>query len=87
MPVSCTCGVSIISAGLILMVLQGGSYAQFMAILTNVLLGMQIPLNSYQQTCYSITNDDIMSILLMYEKPEWGGCSRIRELFSAHFLL
>jgi sodium/potassium-transporting ATPase subunit alpha len=67
--------------------LQGGSYAQFMAILANVLLGMQMPLNPYQQTCYSITNDVIMSIPLMYEKPEWGGCSRTHELYNAHFLL
>ncbi|KAG1821972.1 uncharacterized protein BJ212DRAFT_1297237 [Suillus subaureus] len=54
----------------------GGSYAQFMAIIANVLLGMQLPLNSYQQTCYSITNDVIMSISLMYEKPEWDLMQR-----------
>jgi len=87
MPVSRICRSSIISADLILIMLQGGSYAQFMAILANVLLGMQMPLNPYQQTCYSITNDVIMSIPLMYEKPEWGGCSRIHELSNAHFLL
>jgi len=44
-----------------------------MAVLTNVLLGMQIPMTSYQQVCYCITNDVIMSISLMYEKPEWGA--------------
>ncbi|KAG1841039.1 hypothetical protein DFJ58DRAFT_857139 [Suillus subalutaceus] len=48
-----------------LYLMPGGSYAQFMAI------AMQLPLNSYQQTCYSITNDVIMSISLMYEKSEW----------------
>ncbi|KAG2140832.1 hypothetical protein BD769DRAFT_1693257 [Suillus cothurnatus] len=56
--------------------MPGGSYAQFMAILANVLLGMQMPLNPYQQTCYSITNDVIMSIPLMYEKPEWDLMQR-----------
>ncbi|KAG1791622.1 uncharacterized protein BJ212DRAFT_1544992 [Suillus subaureus] len=59
-----------------LYLMLGGSYAQFMAILANVLLGMQLPLNSYQQTCYSITNDVIMSISLMYEKPEWDLMQR-----------
>ncbi|KAG1848307.1 hypothetical protein DFJ58DRAFT_796452 [Suillus subalutaceus] len=59
-----------------LYLMPGGSYAQFMAILVNVLLGMQIPLNPYQQTCYSITNDVIMSISLMYEKPEWDLMQR-----------
>ncbi|KAG1846733.1 hypothetical protein F4604DRAFT_1884126 [Suillus subluteus] len=52
-----------------LFLMPGGSYAQFMAIFSNVSLGMQIPLNPYQQTCYSITNDVLMSISLMYEKP------------------
>lgn len=75
------------AACLILIVLQAGSYSEFMAVLANVLLGMQIPMNSYQQVCYCITNDVIMSISLMYEKPEWGGCLRIDELSSAHFLL
>jgi sodium/potassium-transporting ATPase subunit alpha len=70
-----------------LMVLQAGSYSEFMAVLTNVLMGMQLPMNSYQQVCYCITNDVIMSISLMYEQPEWGGCSRIHEFSSAHFLL
>ncbi|KAG1826819.1 calcium ATPase transmembrane domain M-containing protein [Suillus subaureus] len=59
-----------------LYLMPGGSYAQFMAIVANVLLGMQLPLNSYQQTCYSITNDVIMSISLMYEKPEWDLMQR-----------
>jgi sodium/potassium-transporting ATPase subunit alpha len=47
-----------------------GSYTEFMAVLANVLLGMQIPLSSYLQVCFSITNDVVMSISLMYEKPE-----------------
>ncbi|KAG1750393.1 uncharacterized protein EDB91DRAFT_686824 [Suillus paluster] len=76
MPVSHINVGSIISAGLIFMVLQAGSYAEFIAVLTNVLLGMQIPMNSYQQVCYCITNDVIMSISLMYEKPEWDLMQR-----------
>ncbi|KAH0834143.1 hypothetical protein J3R83DRAFT_11446 [Lanmaoa asiatica] len=47
-----------------------GSYTEFMAVLTNVLMGMQIPLSSYLQVCFSITNDVVMSISLMYEKAE-----------------
>ncbi|KIN98259.1 hypothetical protein M404DRAFT_968279 [Pisolithus tinctorius Marx 270] len=47
-----------------------GSYTEFMAVLSNVLLGMQIPLSSYLQVCFSITNDVVMSISLMYEKAE-----------------
>ncbi|KAF8837886.1 calcium ATPase [Paxillus ammoniavirescens] len=47
-----------------------GSYTEFMAVLSNVLLGMQIPLSSYLQVCFSITNDVVMSTSLMYEKPE-----------------
>ncbi|KAG2337802.1 calcium ATPase [Suillus weaverae] len=53
-----------------LYLMPAGSYSEFMAVLANVLLGMQIPMNSYQQVCYCITNDVIMSISLMYEKPE-----------------
>ncbi|KAI6118465.1 calcium ATPase transmembrane domain M-containing protein [Pisolithus sp. B1] len=47
-----------------------GSYTEFMAVLSNVLLGMQIPLSSYLQVCFSITNDVVMSISLMHEKAE-----------------
>jgi sodium/potassium-transporting ATPase subunit alpha len=42
------------------------------AVFTNVFLGMQIPLSSYLQVCFSITNDVVMSISLMYEKAEAG---------------
>jgi hypothetical protein len=71
---------------LMILALQAGSYAEFMAVLTNVLLGMQIPMTSYQQVCYCITNDVIMSISLMYEKPEWGAWSHFHGPFSAHLL-
>ncbi|KAG2039128.1 hypothetical protein BDR03DRAFT_894591 [Suillus americanus] len=54
-----------------LYLMPAGSYSEFMAVLANVLLGMQLPMNSYQQVCYCITNDVIMSISLMYEQPEW----------------
>ncbi|KAG6335104.1 hypothetical protein ID866_3993, partial [Astraeus odoratus] len=47
-----------------------GSYTEFMAVLSNVVFGMQIPLSSYLQVCFSITNDVVMSISLMHEKPE-----------------
>jgi len=47
-----------------------GSYTEFMAVFSNVVLGMQIPLSSYLQVCFSIANDVVMSISLMYEKAE-----------------
>ncbi|KAH7919461.1 calcium ATPase [Leucogyrophana mollusca] len=50
--------------------MPAGSYTEFMAVFTNVFLGMQIPLSSYLQVCFCITNDVVMSISLMYEKPE-----------------
>jgi sodium/potassium-transporting ATPase subunit alpha len=43
-----------------------------MAVVANVVFGMQIPLSSYLQVCFSITNDVVMSISLMYEKAEAG---------------
>jgi sodium/potassium-transporting ATPase subunit alpha len=51
---------------------QAGSYTEFMAVFTNVVLGMQLPMTTYQQVCFCITNDVVMSICLMYEKPEAG---------------
>ena len=57
-----------------------GSYTEFMAVLSNVVLGMQIPLSSYLQVCFSILNDVIMSISLMYEKAEAGECYRFSFL-------
>ncbi|KAN0079890.1 calcium ATPase [Tylopilus felleus] len=41
-----------------------------MAVLSNVLLGMQLSMTTYQQVCFCITNDVAMSISLMYEKAE-----------------
>lgn len=43
-----------------------------MTVFANVFLGMQLALSSYLQVCFSITNDVVMSISLMYEKPEAG---------------
>ena len=43
-----------------------------MAVFCNVFLGMQLPLSSYLQVCFSILNDVVMSISIMYEKPESG---------------
>ncbi|KAG2133793.1 HAD-like domain-containing protein [Suillus bovinus] len=54
-----------------LYLMPAGSYSEFMAVLANVLMGMQEPMNSYQQVCYCITNNVIMLISLMYEQPEW----------------
>ncbi|KAG2362612.1 hypothetical protein BDR07DRAFT_1484553 [Suillus spraguei] len=59
-----------------LYVMPAGSYTQFMAILANVLLGMQVPMSSYQQVAYSVTNDIVMSISLMYQQPEWDLMQR-----------
>ncbi|KAG2078536.1 calcium ATPase transmembrane domain M-containing protein [Suillus decipiens] len=47
-----------------------GSYTEFMGVVSNVVFGMQLPLSSYLQVCFSITNDVVMSISLMYEKAE-----------------
>jgi len=41
-----------------------------MSVFANVFLGMQPALSSYLQVCFSITNDVVMSISLMFEKPE-----------------
>ncbi|EGO02908.1 hypothetical protein SERLA73DRAFT_84809 [Serpula lacrymans var. lacrymans S7.3] len=54
----------------ILYLMPAGTYTEFMTVFANVFLGMQIALSSYLQVCFSITNDVVMSISLMYEKPE-----------------
>ena len=51
---------------------QAGTYTEFIAVFANVFLGMQLALSSYLQVCFSITNDVVMSISLMYEKSEAG---------------
>ena len=43
-----------------------------MAVFANVFLGMQLPLSTYLQICFCIANDVVMSVSLMYEKPEAG---------------
>ncbi|KAI9457845.1 calcium ATPase transmembrane domain M-containing protein [Boletus coccyginus] len=53
-----------------LYLMPAGSYTEFMAVFSNVLLGMQLPMTTYQQVCFCITNDVVMSISLMYEKAE-----------------
>ena len=52
--------------------MQAGTYTEFMAVFANVFLGMQLSLSTYLQVCFSITNDVVMSIALMYEQPESG---------------
>jgi len=54
----------------ILYLMPAGTYTEFATVFANVFLGMQLALSSYLQVCFSITNDVIMSISLMYEKPE-----------------
>ncbi|KZV91494.1 calcium ATPase [Exidia glandulosa HHB12029] len=54
----------------IIYLLPAGTYTEFMAVLSNVFLGMQIPLSSYLQVFFSIANDVVMSVTLMAEKPE-----------------
>ncbi|KAF8555191.1 calcium ATPase transmembrane domain M-containing protein [Imleria badia] len=53
-----------------LYLMPAGSYTEFMAVFANVVLGMQLPMTTYQQVCFCITNDVVMSISLMYEKAE-----------------
>ena len=52
--------------------MQAGTYTEFITVFANVFLGMQLALSSYLQVCFSITNDVVMSISLMYEQPEFG---------------
>jgi len=54
----------------ILYLMPAGTYTEFLTVFANVFLGMQLALSSYLQVCFSITNDVVMSISLMYEKPE-----------------
>ncbi|KDR77765.1 hypothetical protein GALMADRAFT_412632 [Galerina marginata CBS 339.88] len=56
----------------ILFLMPAGTYAEFIPVFANVFLGMQLALSSYLQVCFSITNDVIMSISLMYEQPEFN---------------
>lgn len=53
-----------------LYLMPAGTYTEFITVFANVFLGMQLALSSYLQVCFSITNDVVMSISLMYEKPE-----------------
>ncbi|KAJ6535770.1 calcium ATPase transmembrane domain M-containing protein [Mycena capillaripes] len=54
----------------VLYIMPAGTYTEFMTVFANVFLGMQPALSSYLQVCFSITNDVVMSISLMFEKPE-----------------
>ncbi|KAI9362921.1 calcium ATPase [Zopfochytrium polystomum] len=54
----------------ILYLMPAGSYTEFIAVLSNVLMGMQLPLNSYLQVFFCTFNDVIMSISLMFELAE-----------------
>ena len=52
--------------------MQAGTYTGFIAVFAAVILGMQVALSAYLQVCFSMTNDVVMSISLMYEKAEFG---------------
>ncbi|KAI0650281.1 calcium ATPase transmembrane domain M-containing protein [Trametes meyenii] len=54
----------------IIYLMPAGSYSEFIPVFANVFLGMQITMSSYLQVCFCITNDVVMSISLMYERPE-----------------
>lgn len=51
-------------------VMPAGTYGEFMAVLANVVFGMQLALSSFQQVLFSVANDTTLAIALMYEKPE-----------------
>ncbi|TFK65892.1 calcium ATPase transmembrane domain M-containing protein [Pluteus cervinus] len=54
----------------ILYLMPAGTYTEFATVFANVFLGMQLALSSYEQVCFSITNDVVMSVSLMYESAE-----------------
>ncbi|KAI0360249.1 calcium ATPase transmembrane domain M-containing protein [Trametes cingulata] len=54
----------------IIYLMPAGSYSEFITVFCNTFLGMQLALSSYLQVCFSITNDVVMSISLMYEQAE-----------------
>ncbi|KAF7305091.1 Calcium ATPase transmembrane domain M-containing protein [Mycena kentingensis (nom. inval.)] len=53
-----------------LYVMPAGTYTEFITVVGSVYCGMQSSLSSYLQVCFSMTNDVVLSIPLMYEKPE-----------------
>lgn len=50
--------------------MPAGSYAEFMPVLINVFFGMQLAMSSFLQVVFCVANDVVMSISVMYEKPE-----------------
>ena len=52
--------------------MQAGTYVEFIAVFASVFLGMQVALSAYLQVCFSITNDVVMAVSLMYEQAEFG---------------
>lgn len=67
--------------------MPAGTYTEFVTVFANVFLGMQLALSSYLQVCFSITNDVVMSISLMYEKPEAGTLVHTHILYTSDFQL
>ena len=69
--------------------MQAGSYTAFVTVFANVILGMQLALSTYFQVFFSITNDVVMSISLMYEQPESGKSltSFVIQILTLHSIL
>ena len=69
--------------------MQAGTYAEFITVFANVFLGMQLALSAYLQVVFSITNDVVMSISLMYEQPESGKSliSSVIQILMLHSIL
>jgi sodium/potassium-transporting ATPase subunit alpha len=55
-----------------LYLMPAGTYTEFITVFANVFFGMQLALSSYLQVFFSVINDVVMSIALMYETSESG---------------
>lgn len=53
--------------------LPAGSYTEVMAVFFSVLLGMQIPTTTYQQVCFCITNDVVMSMWDVWRRDQYSS--------------
>ncbi|KAJ3317660.1 hypothetical protein HDV06_001317 [Boothiomyces sp. JEL0866] len=54
----------------VMYLMPAGSYSELMTTIASVFFGMQPALSSFQQVLFSVTNDIVMSISLMYETAE-----------------
>ncbi|KAJ1562114.1 hypothetical protein HK405_015740 [Cladochytrium tenue] len=60
----------------ILYLMPAGSYSEFLAVVSNVFFGMQMPMNSYLMVFLCVFNDVVMSLSLMFELAEADLMSR-----------